>query len=479
MASSFKDGNSEVLTLPPSTARKRRQQTMESASRIHSNPSDSPTKKKKTALRGLFNTVVNVCPTKQLIDMAKGSKTIQDKVLSNIGNNLVSNFENSRTNFTRSVMVLYEGGLLSKTKYNSIRSSEMYTSDNTGKKKRVRLSNGVNIPSLVPYKDLSKFIKEIDIGVLKELTRADTEEDLDGNDQNVLLRNPISGCYMDLEARLLQVASMYLSLNETTNILRWFSNPPGTFLVGISADGAPFGKQNEATAWLISFLNLGNRVASCEDNFLVLGANCKEDHPVMIKYAKQIKDEIALIESKTYHIPGHELEIKFVFELVPADMKWIATFSGELCNSATYNSSFANVTSRLTDLKNIHGSMGSEKNCTWKPWLYKNRLEVAKAVANYKHTITGKSEKRKRNLVTKYIATKNSRQEFEPILGPLISKAKAEPLHLGNNCWQAWNKEVMNIALTHTDYNNDVTTVTQLPFDCCFRRYLPVPLGTK
>ena len=51
--SSFKDGNSEVLDLPPSTGRKRRLLTMESASKIHGNSSLSPSKKRKVSLRGL------------------------------------------------------------------------------------------------------------------------------------------------------------------------------------------------------------------------------------------------------------------------------------------------------------------------------------------------------------------------------------------------------------------------------------------
>ena len=122
----------------------------------------------------------------------------------------------------------------------------------------------------------------------------------------------------------------------------------------IGADGAPFGKDNEATSWLVSFLNLGNRIASCDDNFLLLGANCKEDHPAMIKYATQIRGEIALIESKTYQLQRHDIAINFKFELVPSDMKWLATFSGELTNSATYPSSFANV--KQDDVKNVHGT---------------------------------------------------------------------------------------------------------------------------
>lgn len=56
------------------------------------------------------------------------------------------------------------------------------------------------------------------------------------------------------------------------------------FHVAVGADGAPFGRDDTATAYLVSFLNLLERVASCEENFLLMGANCKEDDAVMISY---------------------------------------------------------------------------------------------------------------------------------------------------------------------------------------------------
>ena len=465
--SSFKDGNSEVLDLPPSTGRKRRLLTMESASKIHGNSSLSPSKKRKVSLRGLFNTVVTHATTKELKEMSKGSTKINEKVVPSLTNVAVRAFEKSADNVNRSVMILYRGGLMSKAKYNSVLSSLMYKTGVDSKKKRCKLSNGVLLPKLPPYKDLMKFIKSIDIGVLKPIPQAEQIENQDSPN----VTQQVSGCFLDLEARLLQLADLYLSIDKVTPILSWFGKAPGTFLVAIGADGAPFGKDNEATSWLVSFLNLGNRIASCDDNFLLLGANCKEDHPAMIKYATQIRGEIALIESKTYQLQGHDIAINFKFELVPSDMKWLATFSGELTNSATYPSSFANV--KQDDVKNVHGTFGIDSTCTWKPWSYDQRVKVAKLVDKYKQTtVVNKPLKQQRNLVTKFIASKHSRQEFEPVLGPVVHKAKCEPLHLGNNCWQVWNKEVMTIALTRTNPDASIVTVYQLPFECCFRKYL-------
>ena len=50
----------------------------------------------------------------------------------------------------------------------------------------------------------------------------------------------------------------------------------------MGADGSPFGKDEKSTAYLEGFLNLLERLASCEDNFLLMGANCGEDNLVMI-----------------------------------------------------------------------------------------------------------------------------------------------------------------------------------------------------
>ena len=337
-------------------------------------------------------------------------------------------------------MAIHACHLQKKAKYNSILSSLMYKTGVDSKKERCRLNNGVLLPELLPYKDLMKFIKTIDIGVLKPIPQAEQIENQD--DPNVT--DEVSSFFLDLEARLLQLADLYLSIHKITPILSWFGKAPGTFLVAIGADGAPFGKESEATAWLVSFLNLGNRIASCDDNFLLLGASCKEDHPAMISYmyATQIWGEIALIESKAYQIQGHDITIKFKFELVPSDMKWLATFSGELSNSATYPSSFANV--KQDDLQNVNGTFGENSTCTWKPWSYDQRVKVAKLVDNYKQTtVVNKPLKQQRNLVTKFIAGKHSRQEFEPILGPVVDKAKCEPLHLGNKTYQYYLKNTI------------------------------------
>lgn len=77
---------------------------------------------------------------------------------------------------------------------------------------------------------------------------------------------------------------------------------------------------------------------------------------------------------------GHD--VSFKFELIPADMKWVALMSGELNNAATDFSSFANVSN---DTKNaMGGSIGNSK-ATWQLWNYRDRLKMAQKVEEFKN----------------------------------------------------------------------------------------------
>ena len=113
---------------------------------------------------------------------------------------------------------------------------------------------------------------------------------------------------------------------------------------------------------------------------MLAGANCVEDHICMKRYAQKIASDIQVIEAKEYLVSGHKVTCSF--EMIPSDMKWLASFSREISNSAYYFSSFGNVN---TDNKHIiNGMLGPGSNTTWKLWVYANRLEVAKKVSSKK-----------------------------------------------------------------------------------------------
>ena len=130
------------------------------------------------------------------------------------------------------------------------------------------------------------------------------------------------------------------------------------------AGGVPFGTDDTVTAYLVCFLNLLNRVQSCNDNHLLLGANCEEDHPLMKSYSNHLREEMEQIEEKTLTTEIGE-QVVFKFELIPSDMKWMSSHLRELNNCATYFPPFANVNQThkgamvlLVALKQ-HGNHGS------------------------------------------------------------------------------------------------------------------------
>ena len=101
----------------------------------------------------------------------------------------------------------------------------------------------------------------------------------------------------------------------------------------------------------------------------------------------------------------------------------LAVLAGELTNSATYFSTFGNVS--YGNIKNSSGSFSyTSSSSTWRPWSYEHRLKVAKGVVELKKimkkTLAASTVRTK---VTTFIASKNSRQEFPPPIGKLIDGA--------------------------------------------------------
>ena len=171
----------------------------------------------------------------------------------------------------------------------------------------------------------------------------------------------VAGVYRELEAMLLALSKFYLQTDpkrKESERLIWFG-VKGAFKVAIGGDGDPFGKWDESISWLVSFLNVGARVASPNDNFLLFGANCREDHPAVRLFTKQLASQIEEIEKKSYSVSG--VQVTFSFELVPSDMKFLCFINGELNNAANYISSFANVSK--ADCTTLNGKFGTTPAC--------------------------------------------------------------------------------------------------------------------
>lgn len=411
--------DSTKLDLDERRARGRVRETLECAKIIHgATPSNI-----NPALDGLWSALVSNSSNKELQNYIESSNSVMSKSVSPIIKKQVKEYESSDDNVSRSVKVLYRGGILSKAKYKEIRSSSSLETKNTKKSKgRVEFMSGVGIPRILPYDKLINFISSLDIGTLHDMSKYCN--DLPDSEQ-------VEGKFRDLEDLLLRIAKMYLTIENNfefeEQLLEWFGEEKGSFKVTLGADGAPFGKESEATAWLISFINVTSHVYCCNDNFLLCGSNCKEDHPAMVRFANDLINTITEIESKVYKDIVEDVNITFKFDLIPSDMKWIAFFAGELNNAAHYFSTFANVNADNKDI--VGGTLGNSESDTWQPWNYEHRLEVASKIIDLTETLSHKpiTEDTKRKKILQTIRDEKSRQEKIPILGKLVDKCLAEP----------------------------------------------------
>lgn len=456
--------NSETFEVPNAirSGQRRRKETLDVCHNIHGGDSDNV----EHALDGMWVTMVNVATTTRLTNYLKKSKKVTKKAIPNLVKDHVKTFEKSTENKVRSLKVLYGKGMLSKEQYKSVRTNLTMTSKGNGKKQSLKFMPHVNLPKLLPYDTLIDFVKTIDIGNLKDIN-SEFCNDLEEDDK-------VSGVYRDLESFLKELAIMYIKIDKhlgEKSFFKHFGNEPYHFKVAVGADGAPFGKDDEVTSWLISFINVGEHIASESECFLIAGANCSESHVAMVRYAKKLVKDISLIESKVYSLPGIDFRVKFSFELVPSDMKWASTFSGELPNSAFYFSPFGDVNS--DNKYTVNGSLGTEASCTWKPWDYNRRLEVAAKVEEKREKLERSqyADSTKRNKLLDHIRNQKSRQEYLPILGKLVDAIYAEPLHNANNAWQQLNVLILEHAIAKSNIPKSCTNPSELP-DCQFISYL-------
>ena len=402
---------------------------------------------------GLWTTLIGTASKQVMETYITNSAVCMNDIIPKIVKRRVQEYEKSEQNQLRSMRVLYEGGMVSKRKYTNIRNSGdvmKQSPDQSGKNKKSQFMQSCEISKILPYKTLMSYIRNIDLGEVLPLEILAEK----------LSTESVPGVYRPLKPFLLRLADMYLTLHEKDPCLQWFNGEEGVLYVAVGADGAPFGKDDTATAYLVSFLNLLQRVQSCNDNHLILGANCEEDHPLMKSYTNHLTEEMEEVEGKQLTTERGK-QVVFKFELIPSDMKWMSSHSGELNNCATYFSPFANV--NQTSKRTIGGTIGGLE-ATWQPWDYTKRLVMAERVVKLKSKLRDPMGKQ-RNEVTKFIAQNKSRQEFVPPLGKYVDLLKAEPLHNTNNAWQSWFLTALAIVMhyTHQNHLKAATAVSDLP----------------
>ena len=236
------------------------------------------------------------------------------------------------------------------------------------------------------------------------------------------------GFYRNLQSYLPRLAEFYMRVNHKRNdkLIEFNCEKIDSsflFLFSIGGDEAPA----SGTSFLVSFLNAGKRVCSSFDNFLIFGGNVKENGVIIQRYVKKLVSDIKYLESSSFNInvDGKSFKVEFKLELLPNDMNMLAFLAGELTNSAYYFSTFANVHKDNANV--LHISYNSGKSTDWTPFTHQKRLNDAKLVQQKKIELSKKkctSATFRRNTTT-YIRSLKSWQEFVPLVGTYIGKAKA------------------------------------------------------
>ena len=355
------------------SASRRKQETLGACGELHgaTDTDQSP------AFDGMWATLINGSSPLRLASYISYSAKARKKVLPVVVKKEINQFAASKDNLKRSIKVLYSGGLLSKEKYKSIRTNLTMTNSSTAKGKcSIKIMPSVSLPKLVPYNKLINYIKTIDFNVNTIDMAPEFCTGLPNSEE-------VNGAYRELEEFILKLAEMFIVIDQALGSKSFFNHLGSDkyhFKLATGADGAPFGKDDEATAWLISCLNVASHIATPNRNFLIAGANCSETHVCMQRYARKLVNDMNSMTSKSYKVM--DFDVKVSFELLPSDMKWLAFMGGELSNAAFYFSPFGNVND---DTKStVNGTLGKGGQNTWQPWPYDKRLEIAAKVSNLK-----------------------------------------------------------------------------------------------
>ena len=244
------------------------------------------------------------------------------------------------------------------------------------------------------------------------------------------------------------------------------------FLMCIGGDEAP----SAGTSFLISFLNVGKRIASSFENYLLFGANVKENGAVVKRYLKILMQDIRFLESKIFSITVDDENYNIEFKLhgVPNDMKMLAFLAGEISNASQYFTTFANVSSH--DAMDVNKTFSMDrKSSSWKPFNYADRIEHASLVAKKKLELSKKNikESTRRSNLTDYISNKlKSRQEFVPIIEEYVDLVKCEPLHLKNNCTKELFMKILDIVIAEAKLPSSIQDFKQVPELNIFRQFI-------
>ena len=296
-------------------------------------------------------------------------------------------YYSSKENTLRSLNTFYSHNVLGKRKYLSIRKANQRACY----KKQ-------SVPNYVPYNKLAMHINQVDIDTLLPIS------DLVEVNNN----ETFTGAYRNPAQYILRLAKFYLFVNKNRHdklkVFPYFkkkNEDSFLFCVSIGGDSAPIC----GMSILVSFLNVGSRIASSDEQFTLFGADVSENSIIVSKFIEKLVVDMKYLEKETFSIDieGDFVQAEFAFSELPNDMKMLSFLAGELSNSSFYFSTFANATQ--TDSNDYTKSFGKHEQANWKPFAYEKRLKDAENVRKKKVSLekSNNAESTKRSKITSYI----------------------------------------------------------------------------
>ena len=192
---------------------------------------------------------------------------------------MIKRFYHSQQNKT--LNTYYSHYVLGKRKYLNLRKAN----------KQAKFE-GNSVPNFLPCTELALGINKMDIGKLENLSSHSSDYE------------KVAGPYRDPIAFILRVAKFYLHVNEKrTDKLKSFESfsckIPGSFLfaIAIGGDSAP----GTGMSVLVSFLNVGERIANSAEQFLLFGTDVEENLEI-VTFIRKLVHDLEILENNIYDI---------------------------------------------------------------------------------------------------------------------------------------------------------------------------------
>ena len=142
---------------------------------------------------------------------------------------------------------------------------------------------GNSLQNFLPYTELAHEINKIGIGKLNNLSSRSSDYD------------KIPGVYREPINFILRLAKFYLKVNEKrTDKLKSFKSflcktrDSFLFAIAIGGNGAP----GTDMSVLVSFLNVGERLASSAEQFLLFGADVEENSEIVTAFIRKLVHDL-------------------------------------------------------------------------------------------------------------------------------------------------------------------------------------------